>query len=163
LVFLNNLTGKVSPIKDITRSTPYNKDSVLKVPYIILENGEGFPLFPYSSRIKMQNYLLELKSVLLEFQKENLITIFTNSIKISSEYALLPIHPLDCGPGDYLIENLKIKPNQGYSYDLYLIIYREILGDTVRMKLWADNKILNRDIKITSFHTTYSLFKIPEK
>ena len=163
LVFLNHLTGSLSKIKDITRSTPYNNDQVLKMPYIILESGGGFPLFPYSSKIKIQNYLLELKSVLLELPNENLITIFTNAIKLSSEYALLPIRPLDTSPGDYFIENLKINPNKGYSYDLYLIISSKVDGDKIHLKLWKDSKILKRDIDIKDLYTTYSLFKLPEK
>lgn len=163
LVFFDCLTGKTIPIKDITRSTPYNQDQVLKMPYIILETGEGYPLFPYSSKIKIKNYKLELKSVLLELPNENLITIFTNAIKLSSEYALLPIHPLDITPGDYLIENLKIKPSQGYSYDLYLILSSKLDGDTLHLKLWNDSKIIKKDIKITDTYSTYSLFKLPEK
>lgn len=163
LVFFDRLTGKTTPIKDITRDTPYNYDQILKVPYIILETGEGYPLFPYSSKIKIKNYKLELKSVLLELPNENLITIFTNVIKLSSEYALLPIRPLDITPGDYLIENLKIKPSQGYSYDLYLIISSKVDGDKIYLKLWKDSKILKMDINIKDLYTTYSLFKLPEK
>lgn len=163
LVFLHHLTGNLSKIKDITRSTPYNRDKVIKMPYIILESGEGFPLFPYSSKIKIQNYLLELKSVLLELPNENLITIFTNEIKLSSEYAILPIRTLDASHGDYLIENLKINPNKGYSYDLYLIISNMVDGDTIHLKLWKDSKILKRDISINDIYHTYSLFKLPEK
>ena len=163
LVFLDRLTGKTTPIKDITRSTPYNQDQLLKIPYIILETGEGYPLFPYSSKIMIKNYQLELKSVLLELPNENLITIFTNQIKLSSEYALLPIHPFDITPGDYLIENLKIKSPQGYSYDHYLILSSKLEGDTIHLKLWKDNKIIKRDIKITDTYSTYSIFKLPEK
>ena len=163
LVFFDRLTGKTISIKDITRSTPYNNDSILKIPYIILETGEGYPLFPYSSRIKIKNYKLELKSVLLELPNENLITIFTNQIKLSSEYALLPIRPIDITPGDYLIENLKIKPMRCYSYDLYLILSSKLDGDTIHLKLWKDSKILKMDININDLYHTYSLFKLPEK